>query len=220
MRLNRFIASSTGISRRAADTVIKQGRVIINGQTAQLTTAIAEGDRISLDGQHLHLLKDTTTILLNKPKGYVVSRKGQGNKTIYELLPPTLDKLKPIGRLDKDSTGLLLLTSDGDLAQRLTHPSYQKNKVYQVELDKPLSPRHQAMITTNGVKLEDGLSKLDLSKRGTDKDWQITMTEGRNRQIRRTFNTLGYSAINLHRTVFGNYALPPSLKPGKYTHTE
>jgi 23S rRNA pseudouridine2605 synthase len=154
--------------------------------------------------------------MLNKPVGYVCSRNGQGSKTVYDLLPPEYQQLKTVGRLDKDSSGLLLLTNDGQLAQELTHPSQQKRKVYEVTLDKPLQPLHRQMISDHGVSLEDGPSKLELERQhdGDDTKWIVTMHEGRNRQIRRTFAALGYEVIQLHRTKFGNYQLG-TLQKGK-----
>jgi 23S rRNA pseudouridine2605 synthase len=209
MRINKFIAASTGLSRRAADTVVQEGRVTIDGVVAATAATVGDASIIKLDGRMLHASAETQTILLNKPAGYVVSRDGQGSKTIYELLPAKLQQLKPIGRLDKDSSGLLLLTNDGELAHRLTHPSFQKVKIYQITLDKPLQPLHRQMINDIGIQLEDGSSKLDLERleEGNDTAWRITMREGRNRQIRRTFAALGYKVTELHRTHFGPYAL-------------
>jgi 23S rRNA pseudouridine2605 synthase len=128
------------------------------------------------------------------------------------LLPAAYHRLKPVGRLDKDSSGLLLLTDDGQLANQLTHPSYQKVKVYQVQLDRNLTNADQEAIEA-GVKLEDGLSRLGLSGRGNN--WQVQMSEGRNRQIRRTFEALGYRVIKLHRTGFGPASLA-ELPAGAY----
>jgi 23S rRNA pseudouridine2605 synthase len=147
--------------------------------------------------------------MMNKPVGYVVSRNGQGSPTIYSLLPLQYHKLKPVGRLDKASSGLLLLTNDGNLANDLTHPSKQKVKIYEISLNLPLQPLHRQMISDHGIELEDGNSKLQLERReeGNDKDWTVTMHEGRNRQIRRTFGALGYDVTKLHRTQFGPYKL-------------
>jgi 23S rRNA pseudouridine2605 synthase len=216
MRINKYIASQTGLSRRAADTAIEDGRVMINGATAKLGDTVQDKDRVTLDGQEV---SQTTamTIVLNKPVGYVVSRQGQGSKTVYDLLPAEYHSLKPVGRLDKDSSGLLLLTNDGDLANQLTHPSFAKAKVYQVALDKPLEPLHHQMINDHGINLEDGLSKLALQKLDdAGKEWQVTMSEGRNRQIRRTFGALGYTVVKLHRTSFGAYRLD-ELASGKWS---
>jgi 23S rRNA pseudouridine2605 synthase len=159
---------------------------------------------VHLNGSNLQL-PASKTVLLNKPAGFVCSRNGQGSPTIYQLLPAKLHSLKPVGRLDKDSSGLLLLTNDGDLANRLTHPRYQKTKVYQVQLDRPLAVTDQRAIQ-QGIKLEDGSSHLSLKRQGsTGQRWQITMQEGRNRQIRRTFAARGYQVQRLERTEFGPY---------------
>lgn len=203
MRINQYVALATGLSRRAADKLIGSGHVYINGKPAILGSTIKNSDTVLLKGKRLNLPK-TSTILLNKPKGYVCSRLGQGHKTIYELLPNNLKSLKPVGRLDKDSSGLLLLTNDGQLSFDLTHPSKQKQKVYLVKLDQPLAIDDKTTIT-QGVKLSDGISTLSL--RGSGKNWTITMHEGRNRQIRRTFEALGYKIESLHRTIFGSYDL-------------
>jgi 23S rRNA pseudouridine2605 synthase len=208
MRINKFVAQASGLSRRAADEAIRQGRVTINGQPAELGDSVNDTVIVRLDDQLIKLQATATTIMLNKPFGYVCSRAGQGSQTIYELLPESYAALKPVGRLDKDSTGLILLTDDGDLANQLTHPRYVKTKVYEVKLDKPLEPLHHQMINDTGVQLQDGRSKLVLQKQGNDAtQWQVTMSEGRNRQIRRTFHALGYEVKKLHRTNFGDYQL-------------
>jgi len=221
MRLNKFIASSTYLSRRKADSAIAAGRVTVNGQPAREGLDISETDTVTLDGQHITPADQSVTIMLNKPIGYVVSRDGQGSKTIYELLPPEYQRLKPIGRLDKKSSGLLLLTSDGDLANKLTHPSHQKLKVYEVTLYKPLEPLHRQMISDHGIQLDDGPSKLQLERQteGDDIKWIVTMSEGRNRQIRRTFAALNYEVKTLHRTQFGQYRLD-DLQNGKIKETK
>ena len=208
LRLNKFVARATGMSRRAADDAIAQKRVRINGQLAEQGALASPADLVTLDGKPIQL-QATQTILFNKPVGYVVSRDGQGSKTIYDLLPKELHHLKPVGRLDKDSSGLLLLTNDGALADELTHPRNQKTKQYQVCLDAPLAPLHRQMISDFGIQLADGPSKLQLERLqdGDDTQWTVTMHEGRNRQIRRTFEALGYSVTKLHRTHFGPYTL-------------
>ena len=217
MRINKYIALATGLSRRAADAAIEAGRVTYNTRPAQSGQSVDETDKVLLDGKLLQLPEQTQTILLNKPVGYVCSRSGQGSKTIYELLPASLQHLKLVGRLDKDSSGLILLTNDGELAQQLTHPSYRKQKIYEIKLDKALQPLHHQMISDHGIKLEDGPSQLTLTRlhEGNDQSWQITMHEGRNRQIRRTFAALGYQVVELRRTQFGNYQLG-SMASGTY----
>ncbi len=208
MRINKYIALSTGISRRAADTAIEQGRVLVNGTRPQSGHDVIDTDVVTLGGKPI-TPASKTTIMLNKPVGYVVSRDGQGARTIYNLLPEEYHHLKPVGRLDKESSGLLLLTNDGDLANQLTHPSNRKRKVYEVSLLSALQPLHRQMIGEIGLELEDGPSKLGLERQheSNDKDWIVTMYEGRNRQIRRTFTALRYTVIKLHRTHFGDYTL-------------
>jgi 23S rRNA pseudouridine2605 synthase len=213
MRINKFLARATGLSRRAADQAVRSGRVDIDGQPATLGSEVSEQQIVKLDGRAVKLPDDRIILLLNKPAGYVSSRAGQGSRTIYDLLPDKYQSLKPVGRLDKDSSGLLLLTDDGDLANRLAHPRYAKTKLYEIRLDSSLTAEDAARIES-GVALEDGTSALKL-KPLDEKNWQITMTEGRNRQIRRTFAALGYGVVSLQRIKFGEYRLG-QLKPKDY----
>lgn len=311
IRLNKFLATRLGISRRAADAAIAAGQVTVDGEPAQLGARLefptssgekfsASNNKVSRPGDKERPMlntekfsmvgdtnaanrphstpetdvKNTTNLdfsqipldklpkvcynglpigwsydrlcyLLNKPVGYVCSRRRQGQfPTVYELLPAHLQNLKAVGRLDRDSSGLLLFTNDGDFAQRMTHPRYAKTKIYEVELDQPLAPLHQQMIADFGVLLPDGPSQLGLAPldraepRGGHGDqhdsnqpkntsphrtqssrdrraWQVTMHEGRNRQIRRTFAALGYTVTRLHRVQFGPYTLG-NLPPGAY----
>jgi 23S rRNA pseudouridine2605 synthase len=176
-------------------------------------------NKVTVNGLEIRSETKISTIILNKPAGYVVSRAGQGSKTIYELLPKKFHNLKPIGRLDKDSSGLLLLTNDGELANKLTHPSHQKKKIYEIELDHGLTEEDFDRITKASVRLEDGPSKFKLSYLDDKgKQLKIIMQEGRNRQIRRTFAALGYKVEKLHRTQFGNYTLS-RLLTGKWKDT-
>lgn len=216
MRINRFIAASTGLSRRAADAAIIAGRVRHNDALATMGLDVTPDDIITLDDTIL-TLNTPRTILLHKPAGYVTSRNGQGSRTIYDLLPPELHRLKPVGRLDKDSSGLLLMTNDGALAEQLTHPRFHKVKIYEVALDKPLQPLHRQMIQDMGIQLDDGPSQFQLERlvENDDARWRITMHEGRNRQIRRTFAALGYTVKRLHRTQFGNDRLQ-GMSPGAW----
>lgn len=217
-RLNKYLALYLGISRREADEYISKQRVAINGSLAELGARVKDSDHVAVDGKALNTKNHALRyIALNKPMGYVSSRKRQGDTpTIYELLPLPLHHLKPVGRLDKDSSGLLLLTNDGDFAHQMTHPSFHKTKTYEISLDKPLEPLHQQMISDYGITLEDGVSKLQLERLDDSrKQWRIIMHEGRNRQIRRTFATLNYEVTKLHRTIFGSYQLS-SLESGKY----
>ena len=240
IRINKFLAERLGLSRRESDEYIEQGRVVIDGNPARLGQAVTESSTIAVDGKTIDHKVAYRYIALNKPANYVCSRKRQGDSpTIYELIPDDMHELKPVGRLDRDSSGLILLTNDGDFAHRMTHPSFYKTKIYQVALDKPLQPLHRQMISDFGVMLEDGKSQFGITKgrvhpsaslrnefetsapppearlapqteteqSPTDDLYTITMSEGRNRQIRRTFAALGYTVTQLHRIVFGNYSL-------------
>ena len=217
MRLNKFIALSLGVSRRKADELIEQGEILVNGKRAVLGRQISQSDTILHNSQELHI-QPKKLILLHKPVGYLCSRASQGGvPTIYELLPKSLHHLKPVGRLDKDSSGLILLTNDGDFTHQMTHPSFYKMKRYLVTLDQPLQPLHRQMINDFGVQLPDGPSRLTLERQheGDDRRWIVQMSEGRNRQIRRTFAALGYTVKKLHRTDFGNYSLG-GMKRGEF----
>lgn len=216
-RLNKYLAFHLGLSRREADDLISKGKVKIDEHVAILGARVEEGQTVFVSGKPVNEKQSYTYIALNKPAGYVSSRKQQGdNPTLYSLLPQTYHHLKPVGRLDKDSSGLLLLTDDGNFAYQMTHPKFYKVKTYDVSLDRPLEPLHQQMISDYGVTLEDGPSKLSLERRDDGrKAWIVTMHEGRNRQIRRTFAALGYEVTQLHRTSFGSYTLG-SLASGSY----
>jgi pseudouridine synthase len=219
-RVNKYIAHATGLSRREVDNAISAGRITINGEKATMGAQVGGSDTVLLDGKPVAGTEHQYTyLMLNKPVGYVCSRRPQGDyPTIYTLLPEELRKLKPVGRLDRDSSGLILLTDDGDFTHLMTHPKFQKRKVYEVELDKELEPLHQQMINDHGVTLEDGHSQLTLERLSDDDrlGWRVTMSEGRNRQIRRTFAALGYTVTKLHRTDFGPYGLH-GLPEGDYS---
>lgn len=222
-RLNKYLALQLGVSRREADVLIEHGLVTINGQVAELGGRVAESDTVTVSGT---ILPGTTAtyvyLMLNKPTGYVCSRRAQGSvPTIYSLLPPHYHALKPVGRLDANSSGLLLLTNDGDFAFTMTHPKFHKIKIYHVRLDRDLEPLHQQMIGDFGIELEDGTSHLQLMRLSETnrREWQVTMSEGRNRQIRRTFAALGYKVTRLHRTQFGPYSLE-GIKRGETCLTE
>lgn len=217
IRLNKFLAERLGMSRRAADDLIAGGKVSVNGAVANLGKRIDKNDKVCYNGNILPFLADFSYLAFHKPVGYVCSRKKQGeNPTLYELLPEKYRKLKTVGRLDKNSSGILLLTNDGDFAFRMTHPKFVKNKKYLVKLDKALTPLHQQMIADFGIELKDGKSQLGLTKLTNDRlEWQVEMSEGRNRQIRRTFSALGYTVEKLHRVKFGKFEIA-NLKAGEF----
>ncbi|MBO4855336.1 rRNA pseudouridine synthase [Candidatus Saccharibacteria bacterium] len=216
-RLNKYLATNFGVSRREADILIEQGKVKINGKVAEIGQRVEAGDKVLLDGKEI-AKQELIYVALNKPVGYVCSRKRQGDTpTIYELLPDELQSLKSVGRLDKDSSGLILLTNDGDFAFQMTHPKFYKHKKYTVTLDRELAPLHQQMISDFGINLPDGLSKMGLERLDDSrKHWDVTLGEGRNRQIRRTFEALGYKVVALHRYQFDNYSLS-GLESGEWT---
>lgn len=207
------------MSRRAADEYIQRGRVLVNGHVEGAGYQVKPEDTVTIDGEALSAPKKIkTTIAFHKPRGLVCSRDGQGAETIYDALPKKYSSLDYVGRLDKDSTGLLLLTSDGELNQLLSHPRYEHEKKYLVLLNSPLSKRDHETITTTGVTLLEGhVSSFVLYPAGARTsqsmfksglvEWIAVLKEGKNRQIRRTFAKLGYSVKALHRTRFGPFTL-------------
>lgn len=218
IRLNKYLALHLGFSRREADDYIERGYVKVNDIVVNLGARIAENDRVVVNGKPINADTKFQYLALNKPAGYVCSRISQGGlPTVYELLPPEYHHLKTVGRLDFNSSGLILLTNDGDFTYRLTHPKFAKTKIYKVRLNSDLEPLHQQMISDYGVQLEDGPSKMVLERLSDDDrtEWKVTMSEGRNRQIRRTFASLGYEVKKLHRINFGNYSIG-DIRPGKY----
>lgn len=216
IRLNKFLAERLGVSRREADNLISAGKIAISGKTAILGQQIDKNDKVCYNNKIIPFGVDFIYLSLNKPVGYVCSKKRQGDSpTLYELLPSKYQNLKTVGRLDKDSSGLILLTNDGDFAFKMTHPKFFKTKIYEVEIDRPLEPLHQQMIADFGIEIGDGISKLGLLNLKDKKKWQVTMSEGRNRQIRRTFMALGYKVVKLERKQFGPYKID-GLKPGEF----
>ena len=216
-RLNKYLATNFGVSRREADNLIADGKVKINGTVAKIGDRVVDGDKVEIAGKSV-TKQEMIYLALNKPVNYVCSRRRQGDTpTIFELLPSEYRSLKSVGRLDKNSSGLLLLTNDGDFAFRMTHPKFVKTKIYEVEIDRDLEPLHQQMIADFGINLPDGRSQLGLMRLRDDsrRAWQVTMSEGRNRQIRRTFEVVGYKVVALHRIGFGPYELG-DLPEGKF----
>lgn len=214
IRLNKFLAERLGVSRREADDLIASGKVLVNDKKAVLGSRIDKNDKVCYNNMIVPFDTEFLYLAFNKPVGYVCSRRAQGDApTIYELIPEEYQKLKTVGRLDKDSSGLILLTNDGDFAFSMTHPKFHKEKVYEVELDRPLEPLHQQMISDYGVMLDDGPSSFTVIH--DNNIYTVVLSEGRNRQIRRTFAALGYRVTKLHRTQFGKYQLS-GLKPSEY----
>ena len=200
-----------------ADDKIAGGEIKVDDHPAVLGERIDRNSKVWYNGSIVPFEAKYTYLLLNKPAGYVCSRRQQGEyPTVYTLLPEKYRNLKTVGRLDADSSGVILLTNDGTLAFELTHPKFLKSKEYEAELDRPLEPLHQQMISDYGLELEDGKSKLMLTRLNDERTrWRVEMSEGRNRQIRRTFAAVGYRVIELERKRFGEFELG-DLKPGEF----
>jgi 23S rRNA pseudouridine2605 synthase len=197
VRINQYIAAASGLSRRAADTAIAAGRVTVDGRPALMGESVEDGAEVRLNDQRLHLPTTHIYVMLHKPVGYVTSRAKQGSDpTIYDLLPPAHRRVRPVGRLDRDSSGLLLLSDDGAFIQHYTHPGFQKGKVYELELDRAITPG-------NIKRLEQGVKVAHAQGRRL----ALILSEGRNRQIRRTLGAVGYLVKRLHRTQVGPYQL-------------
>jgi len=215
MRLNKYLVEAgLADSRRKADEAIKDGKVSIDGRIAVLgDTATAESE-VYLNGQQGQK-RNHVTIAFNKPVGLVSSHTKQGvDETLFSLLPKTFAHLKIAGRLDKDSQGLVILSSDGELIQKLSHPSSGKEKEYIVLLHSDYRTADTKTLL-NGIKLDDGLSKFVSVKQLSPRRLRVILQEGRNRQIRRSFNELGYKVALLERIRIGDIELS-ALQPGKY----
>jgi len=207
MPLNKYIAHSGVCSRRDAVDIIKSGKVKVNGETTvEPGFKISPNDAVVVNGKRIHPVKDLVYILLNKPKDYITTTDDErGRKTVLDLISKaTKEKVYPVGRLDRNTSGVLLLTNDGELTQKLTHPSNEIKKLYAVTLDKPLSKNHFDDIL-KGVPLEDGVAHIDVLAYtdNTDKTQVgIELHTGRNRIVRRIFEHFGYDVKNLDRVVF------------------
>ncbi|MFY7899798.1 MAG: pseudouridine synthase [Chitinophagaceae bacterium] len=209
MPLNKFIAYSGVCGRREAAELVKQGLVTVNGDIVyEPGYKVLAKDEIQLKGKRLFIQKNLVYILLNKPKDYITtSADPNGRKTVLDLLKDaTTERVYPVGRLDRNTTGVLLLTNDGELAQKLTHPSYHIKKVYAVKLDKPITKKDFDAIIA-GVTLEDGFIQPDMLAYSDVKDKTqlgIEIHSGKNRIVRRIFEHLGYEVKNLDRVMFAN----------------
>jgi 23S rRNA pseudouridine2605 synthase len=209
MPLNKFISYCGICSRREAAEFVKQGLVAVNGDTIfEPGFKVRGNEDVKLKGKKIFLQRNLVYILLNKPKDYLTTAKDpEGRKTIYDLIKNATDeRVYSVGRLDRNTTGVLLLTNDGELAQKLTHPSYQVKKIYEVTLDKPLT-KHDLEQLLNGITLEDGFIKADAVGFVDAKDKRVIGIEihsGRNRIVRRIFEYLSYDVKNLDRVMFAN----------------
>ena len=215
MRLNRFLALAGVASRRGAEDFIRQGRVTINGQAAtNLSSQVELSDHVKVDG-HLVYPKQFITILLNKPPGFLTTRSDKNDRrTIYELIPRKMSNLAHVGRLDKDSEGLLLLTNDGDLALRLTHPRFKLEKEYLVTLDQEFRLEDLPKVR-KGVYLAEGRARFDALYKVNPYQVRVILTQGIKRQVRRVLAVLGYKVKRLQRTRIGQLT-DRNLEPGTF----
>ncbi len=205
IRLNRYIAMSGICSRREADEYILSGTVTVNDQVVtELGSKVGQNDVVKLDGKVLQNEK-MVYIVMNKPKGYVTSVDDpHADKTVMDLLKGCCkERVYPVGRLDKNSMGVLLITNDGELTKQIAHPSYEKRKVYQVTIDKPMERADMERLL-EGVELEDGMISADAIDYASDKktDIGIEIHSGRNRIVRRMFEKVGYHVLKLDRVYF------------------
>ncbi len=219
-RLQKLIAAAGLASRRQAERWIAAGRITVNGRPAGLgDQADAERDRIEVDGRPLRLEQPKVYLLLNKPAGYVTTAcDPQGRKVVSDLLRDVKVRVFPVGRLDLNTEGLLLLTNDGDLAARLTHPRHQVAKTYLVRVRGALTAASRQRLE-EGVKLDDGLTapaKVAKVRSSGSHTWlELTINEGRNRQVRRMCEAVGHSVSRLKRIGLA-FLLLEGLRVGQY----
>ena len=212
MRINKFLADKGIASRRHADEMIAAGRVTINGIVATLGANVEEGDEVAVDGVVLDSAeKKTEYYMMNKPKGVVCTvSDDRGRKTVMDLLPEGVGRIFPVGRLDYETEGMLILTNDGDLAYRLTHPMTEIPKTYLAKIEGTLTEKDLNPIRS-GVELDGVLTKkckahiVETNKAYTKVE--ITITEGKNRQIRRMFESIGKNVMLLRRISIGQLKL-------------
>lgn len=221
IRLNKYLSNAGVCSRREADVLIQTGVITVNGNiVTELGYKIAPTDVIQCNGETINADKKRY-VLLNKPKGFITTMDDpQGRKTVMSLVRTACrERIYPVGRLDRETTGLLLFTNDGDLAKKLTHPRYQARKIYHVELNKPVKSEDLEKLL-RGVDLEDGKSKADKAsyvEGGNSREVGIEIHSGKNRIVRRMFESLGYTVVKLDRVVFAGLT-KKDLPRGMFRH--
>jgi 23S rRNA pseudouridine2605 synthase len=220
MPLNKFIAHTGICARREAAEVVKKGLVKVNGElVTEPGHKVSAKDEVKVNGKKVWLAKNLVYILLNKPKDYITTTDDpQNRKTVLDIVGrATPERVYPVGRLDRNTSGVLLLTNDGELAQKLTHPSNEVKKVYAVTLNKPLEKKDFDQIL-KGVTLEDGPASVDVLAYADNKDKTqigVEIHNGRNRIVRRIFESLGYDVRNLDRVVFAGLT-KKNIERGKW----
>lgn len=217
-RLNKYIASSGLTSRRKADELIASGAVKVNGKIVkELGYSVSPKDKVSVYNEPLRI-KKLEYYRFYKPSGYITTSSDEkGRKTIYDILPEHMQHLKPVGRLDKDSSGLLILTNDGELINELTHPSIKVAKIYRVVVDGRIKEEHQ-MQMAKGIEIDGKLAYADteiLEVSNKETVLKIILYQGLNRQIRKMFDYLGFSVVNLKRIQHASLDIA-GLKKGEF----
>jgi 23S rRNA pseudouridine2605 synthase len=220
MPLNKFIAWSGVCGRREAADLVKAGKVTVNDKlVTDPPHRVSQKDTIKVNGKKISIQKNLVYILLNKPKDYLTTTDDpEGRKTVMDLVKKaTTERIFPVGRLDRNTTGVLLLTNDGEVAQRLTHPKYEVKKIYEVRLDKAVT-KQQLDTIASGITLEDGFIQPDMVAYADAKDKSIIGIEihsGRNRIVRRIFEHLGFDVKNLDRVMYGIFT-KKNVERGKW----
>jgi pseudouridine synthase len=217
MRLNAWLARAGVASRRGADELIRAGRVTVNGEPGQLNTFVGARDRVELDGRPLAQQR-LAYVLLHKPAGVVTTaRDPQGRRTVLDLVHHPA-RVVPVGRLDVDTTGALVLTNDGELAHRLAHPSHEVDKVYVAEVEG--DPTRAALDRlARGVELDDGRSAPARARRLGPNRVELTIHEGRKHQVKRMLAAVGHPVRRLHRSAYAGLTLE-GLEPGRWRELE
>lgn len=217
MRLNAYLARAGVASRRKADELIKAGRVRVNGEPGQLNTFVRSTDQVEVDGRPVRK-QQLAHLLLHKPAGVVTTASDpQGRPTVVELVPRE-PRVVPVGRLDVDTTGALLLTNDGELAHRLAHPRYGVDKTYVADVEG--EPNDAALEKLrNGVDLEDGRTAPAHARRLRKNRIELTIHEGRNRQVKRMLDAVGHPVTRLHRSAYAGLTVE-GLEPGAWRELE
>ncbi len=215
LRINKFIASAGVCSRRTADEIILQGRVKVNGQAVtELGMKITENDIVEVDEQRIFLEINKVYIMLNKPRGYVTTSKEQFNRPSVLDLIKVSERVFPVGRLDMDSEGLILLTNDGEFANKIIHPTKHISKKYEVELKKDIS-NDEIDKLRSGIDIGGYITRQAIVEKINNKKLIIIIQEGKNRQIRKMCEAVGNKVISLRRIAIGNLTLD-GLKTGEY----